>query len=108
VDKIKISDFAKMELRVGTIKNAEKHPNAEKLLVLKVDIGGEMRQLVAGIAKNYKPDELINRQIVIVANLEPAVLRGIESQGMLLAAEDEEGITLLAPDRKTKDGSLVR
>lgn len=108
LEKIKIDDFKKVELRIGTIISAESHPNANKLLVLKVTIGDEERQLVAGIAKSYKPEELVGRQIVVVTNLEHAVLRGVESQGMLLAAEDESGIVLLTPDRKTKEGSLVR
>ena len=86
----------------------EKHPNADKLIVLKVNLGSEERQIVAGISKWYAPEELNGKQVVIIANLEPATLRGIESQGMLLAAEDENGVSIIAPDKKMKNGSLIR
>src|SRR6266540_5799222 len=87
---ITIEEFGKVELRVATIKAAEPHPNADRLLVLKIDLGTEERQLVAGIRAHYTPEELVGKQIVVVANLQPVTLRGVESQGMLLAASDGE------------------
>ena len=82
---ITIEQFGALELRVATVRSAEPHPNADRLLVLRVDLGGEERQLVAGIRAHYTPEELVGKQIVVVTNLQPATLRGVESQGMLLA-----------------------
>ena len=94
---ITIDDFAKVELRVGTVLTAEKVEKADKLLRLTVDIGTEVRQIVAGIAKAYAPETLVGRKVVIVANLAPRKLRGIESQGMIVAASlGEEGQPALA------------
>ena len=84
--KIAIEDFAKVELRVGVVKSAERIQGADKLLKLLVDIGDEVRQVLAGIALAYSPEELIGRKVVIVANLAPRKMRGLESNGMLLAA----------------------
>jgi methionine--tRNA ligase beta chain len=106
--KITIDEFAKVELRVATIKAVEPHPKADRLLVLKIDLGTEERQLVAGIRAHYTPEELIGKQIVVVANLQPAVLRGVESQGMLLAASDGEKIIVLGPEKPIAAGSQVR
>jgi len=105
---ITIEDFGKVELRVATIKAAEPHPNADRLLVLKIDLGTEERQLVAGIRTHYTPEELIGKQIVVVANLQPATLRGVESQGMLLAASDGEQVIVLGPEKPIAPGSKVR
>jgi methionyl-tRNA synthetase len=106
---IAIDDFAKVELRVGKIVAAEKVEKSEKLLKLKVDIGSGERQIVAGIAKSYTPDDLIGKKIVVVANLKPAKLMGIESHGMLLAATDEEGrLSVLTLDREVKQGARVK
>src|SRR5438876_8309320 len=85
---ITYDDFAKLELRVATIVEAKIHPNADKLLVLQVDLGGEKRQICAGIRAFYTPEQLVGKQVVVVANLEPRPLRGEISQGMLLAATD--------------------
>ena len=104
---IKFEDFQKLDLRVGKIVEAERVEGSEKLIKLKVDIGGEERQLVAGIGKVYSPEDLIEKEIIVVANLEPKVLFGIESQGMLLAAEDGDNIALLIPDKELKPGSRV-
>ncbi|MEW6739826.1 MAG: methionine--tRNA ligase [Nitrospirota bacterium] len=105
---IAIDDFAKVELKVGKVISAEKVEKSEKLLKLKVDIGEE-RQIVAGIAKSYTPDDLIGKKIVVVANLKPAKLMGIESHGMLLAATDEEGrLSVLTLDREVKQGARVK
>src|SRR5215470_2825023 len=106
--KITIDEFGKVELRVATIKAAEPHPKADRLLVLKIDLGTEERQLVAGIRAHYTPEELIGKQIVVVANLQPAVLRGVESQGMLLAASDGERVIVLSPEKSIAPGSKVR
>jgi len=106
--EITIDDFARIELRVARVLEAGPHPNAERLLKLKIDVGGEERQLVAGIAAHYKPEDLVGRSIVVVANLKPAKLRGELSQGMLLAAGDGETVSLLAPDRPMPSGAKVR
>ncbi len=103
-----IGDFRKLELVVAQIKEVREHPNADRLYVLKVDTGTEERQLVAGIRLFYAKEDLIGRRIVMVANLEPAVIRGEESRGMLLAASDEKGISILMPDRDVALGSPVK
>jgi methionyl-tRNA synthetase len=95
-DKISIDDFAKIELRVGLVKVAERVPKADKLLRLEVDIGSEVRQVLAGIAEAYAPETLIGRKVVIVANLAPRKLRGMESNGMIVAASLEDGKPVLA------------
>ena len=105
---INIEDFRKLELIVAQIKEVSEHPNADRLYVLKVDTGKEERQLVAGIRKFYTKEQLLGRRVIMVANLEPAVIRGVESQGMALAASDEQGISILAPDRDVVLGSIVR
>lgn len=105
---ITIEDLKKIELRVGKIIEVKDHPNADKLYILIVDLGNEKRQIVSGIKPWYKPEELIGKKIVVVANLEPKVFRGVESQGMLLAAEDEnKNISLLTVDKDIKEGSLI-
>jgi methionyl-tRNA synthetase len=95
VVKIGIEDFAKVEMRVGLVKSAEKVAGADKLLKLMVDVGDEVRQIVAGIATAYQPEELVGRKVVVVANLAPRKLRGVESNGMLLAASTAEGRPVL-------------
>jgi methionyl-tRNA synthetase len=85
-NKIGIEDFAKVEMRVGEVKTAEKVAGADKLLKLMVDIGDEVRQIVAGIAEVYKPEELVGRKVIVVVNLQPRKLRGVESNGMIVAA----------------------
>jgi methionyl-tRNA synthetase len=94
--KISIDDFAKVELRVGLVKVAERVPKADKLLRLEVDIGSEVRQILAGIAEAYAPETLVGRKVVIVANLAPRKLRGMESNGMIVAASLEGGKPVLA------------
>ncbi len=105
---LNIEDFAKIELRVGEIKNVEEHPDAEKLYILKVDMGDEERQLVAGLKKDYKKEELVGKKIVVVTNLKPAKLRGIMSDGMLLAADDGKTVAILSPDKNVKNGARIR
>jgi len=106
---INFEDFKKLELRVAKILEAEKVEGAEKLLKLKIDLGREQRQLIAGIAKYYRPEELIGKEIVVAANLEPKTIFGLESQGMILAARNEQTkeIALLVPDKKVGPGSLI-
>ncbi len=99
VAPISIDEFMKVDLRIAEIKQAEKVEGADKLLKLQLDVGGEPRQIVAGIALHYKPEELIGKKITIVANLKPAKIRGVESHGMLLAASDANGLSVLTLDR---------
>ena len=107
---ITIEQFREVQLRVATVRSAEPHPNADRLVVLRVDLGGEERQLVAGIRAHYDPASLVGRQVVVVANLAPAMLRGVESNGMVLAAADEASgkVVLLRPDEAVAAGSVVR
>ena len=106
---ISIEEFQRLALRVGIVTAAQDHPNADRLLVLTVDVGeGAPRQLIAGIRGSYQASELIGKHVVVVANLKPATLRGIESQGMVLAASDESGIVLLGPERPVRVGSTVK
>jgi len=108
-DQITIDDFTKVKLRIGRVLEAEPVPDSDKLLKLQVIIGGERRQIVAGIRANYQPDELVGRQVVVVTNLKPAKLRGVESQGMLLAAVDEKGgAILLQPEKEAPEGATIR
>ena len=104
---ISIDEFRKIELRVATVKSAEAHPNADKLMVLQIDLGDEQRQICAGIRNHYTPEELVGKQIVVVANLETARLRGLESQGMLLAASDEGRVIVLTPDKPAQPGARI-
>ena len=102
-----IDEFQQVDLRVGKIVSAERVEGSEKLIKLQVDIG-ELRQLVAGIGKAYEPEALVGREIVVVANLEPRTLLGLESQGMLLAAHgDDDAPFLLMPDKEVPPGSAV-
>ena len=107
---VSIQDFIEIDLRVAEIKAVEEHPDADKLLILKIDTGveGVEKQLVAGIKEHYTPEQLIGKKIVIVNNLAPAVIRGIESQGMLLAAKDGNHIVLLTTEKDIKPGSKVQ
>jgi methionyl-tRNA synthetase len=102
-----LNEFQQLDLRVATVIAAEPHPNADRLLVLRIDLGGDERQIVAGIRANYEPSVLVGKQIVVVANLDPAKLRGIESQGMLLAARDGDRVVLMTPDSPVSAGSKV-
>jgi methionyl-tRNA synthetase len=105
---ITIEQFQQVELRVATVKEAAPHPNADRLLVLKVDVGGEERQIVAGIRAHYEPASLVGTQVVVVANLAPATLRGVESQGMLLAASAEGTLAVVRPAAPMPAGAVVR
>ncbi len=106
---ITIDDFAKLDLRVAKVVKAEKVEKADKLLHLTVDVGGEERSIVSGIAKFYTPEEMVGKEVVIIANLAPAKLRGIESQGMILCAEDKDGkVVIVSPEVAVGGGAEVR
>jgi methionyl-tRNA synthetase len=100
--------FAQLDLRVARVVEAREHPNANKLLLLKIRVGDVEKQIVAGIRGHYEPASLVGRLIAVVHNLAPAVIRGEESNGMLLAASDEKGVVLLQPDREIADGSRIK
>lgn len=104
---ITIENFAKVELKIGKVSEAKRVEGSKKLIVMKVDTGEE-RQIVAGIGNAYTPEELIGKRIVVVTNLQPVRLMGVESQGMLLAASDDEGkISIITTDREIKEGSRI-
>ena len=107
VSEIGIEDFAKVELKVGTIVSAEKHPKAERLLVEQIDLGNETRQIVSGIAKNFKPEEIVGKKVIVVTNLKPVKLRGVESQGMILCASNEEDLDILTIVKDLPNGTKV-
>lgn len=103
-----IEEFKKLELIVAQIKEVKEHPNADRLYVLKVDTGKEERQIVAGIRRAYTPEQLVGRRVILVANIEPAVIRGEASNGMLLAASDATSMALVMPDKDISLGSIVK
>ena len=110
-EKISYDLFEKIDLRVGKITNVEDHPKADKLYVLTVDLGEEnTRTIVAGLKKHYKKEDLKNKKAIFVANLAPVKLRGIESDGMILASvsKDESKIIILQPEKDIEQGSKIR
>lgn len=107
VEEISIDDFAKLDLKVAEIISAEKHPDADKLLVFKLKVGNEERQVVSGIAKHYAPEDLIGKKVVMVCNLKPVKLRGVLSQGMILAATKGKKLTLVSTLEDIADGSKI-
>ena len=108
-EEITFEDFSKLELKVGTIVSCEKHPKADKLLVEQIDLGDETRQIVSGIAQFYKPEELLGKKVIVVMNLKPAVLRGVESQGMILcaASEDKKDLDIVTITKELVNGTEV-
>lgn len=104
---ITIEDFKKMELQVAEVTSVSPHPEADRLLVLRVRLGDSERTLVAGIRKHYSESELVGKRVVVVTNLEPASIRGVTSEGMLLAASDSEILTLIVPEREIPSGARV-
>lgn len=108
-EHIKFEDWKKLDLRVGQIKAVKQHPNANKLLILLVDLGkeGQDRQLVAGLKESYTEEELIGKRVIVFSNLEPAVLRGEESAGMVLAAVKNGKVALLSPDKDIELGAKI-
>jgi methionyl-tRNA synthetase len=108
MERINFETFKKIDMRVAKILRAEKVEKADKLLKLQIDLGSEQRQIVAGIAQYYSPEEILGKQIIVVANLEPASIRGVESNGMLLAATDETGkLSLIVPQKEMAAGSKI-
>ncbi len=105
---VSIEEFARLDLRVAEVIAAEKMPKADKLLILKVKLGDEERTVVAGIAQHYTPEELVGKKVVIVANLKPVKLRGVESHGMILAASTDTVVAVLSPDKDLPSGSKVK
>lgn len=103
-----IEDFAKISIKIGTIRSAEKVEGSSKLLKLDVDLGHEKRQILAGIGEKYKPEDLKGKQIPIVANLDPRMLMGMESQGMILAADKNGEPILISPEEEVANGTTVR
>ncbi|GAF71891.1 unnamed protein product [marine sediment metagenome] len=107
---ISFEEFKKLDLRIGKVLSVEDHPNADKLYVLKVDIGGETRQSVAGLKPFLKPEELLNKSVAVIANIEPGKLRGVESQVMVLAVtvdKDNKELMLLVPEKEAPAGSKI-
>ena len=106
---IQYADFEKLDLRVATVVQAEPHPNADKLIVLQIDLGAEKRQIIAGLKAFYEPAALVGKQIVVVANLAPRMMRGLESKGMLLAAssDDHTQVIVLTPAQPIAPGARV-
>jgi methionine--tRNA ligase beta chain len=104
---VSFDDFKKLDIRIGEVLSVEHVPNADKLYVLQVDLGGKQVQLVAGLRQLYKEDELKGKKIVVVTNLDPATIRGVKSEGMLLAAVDGSDVSLLTADRPIRVGSGV-
>ena len=108
-DQISFDEFCKVQLRVGRVVEAADHPNADRLLVLQVDLGDERRQLVAGVKGHYSAEQLVGRNIIVVTNLAPRKMRGLESQGMLLAAStaDHAQVVLLTTAEEIAPGTSV-
>ena len=107
--EVSFTDFQKLEMKVGKVLEAEPIPNSKKLIKLQVDFGGEKRQAVAGLLEYYKPEELVGKSFVFVTNLKPVKLMGVESNCMILAADDGKGkIVLVQPERDIEPGSLIR
>lgn len=103
----KFDDFAKLEMRIGTVVEAERVPGTDRLLKIIVDIGNEKRQVVAGFGHKHKPEELIGKQVPIVLNIEKAVIRGVESNGIFMALDDENA-TLLTPVSNVSNGTKIK
>ncbi|MBD3263670.1 MAG: hypothetical protein GF375_01030 [Candidatus Omnitrophica bacterium] len=105
---VNFDDFSRLELRTGKIMEVESHPDAEKLFVLKVNIGEKAIQLVAGIKPFYSSQELIGKSIVVLVNLEPKDIRGVRSEGMLLAAQAKDDVSLIVPNKDVPEGTIIR
>jgi len=113
MSEIQYDDFAKLDIRIGTVVAAELIPDTDKLIKCTVDfgdppVGGGVRTIVSGIAQWKKPEELVGKQLPYIVNLAPRTLRGVESQGMLLAASDENGVALIFPERSVGNGTKLR
>lgn len=111
MDEIPFDQWKKLDLRVGEIVDVEDHPSADRLYVLKINLGEEERTLVAGLKGHYDKDELVGKKVIVFTNLKPAELRGIKSEGMVLAAVeegDEEKVVLLSPEEDIANGARIR
>ncbi|HLD78155.1 MAG TPA: methionine--tRNA ligase subunit beta [archaeon] len=108
MERIAFSDWERLDIRIGTVTAAERVSGADKLLKLTVDLGEEARQLVAGIALHCAPEQLVGKQVPLLANMEPKKLRGLESDGMLLVAQDGADLVLLHPERAVQNGARMR
>ncbi len=104
---VTLEEFKKLEIKVAIIKEVIDHPNADKLYVITIDLGDKTKQIVVGIKSFYTKEKLLGRRIIVVDNLEPAIIRGVESQGMLLAAKDDLTLSILTTEREVKPGSSV-
>ena len=108
---INYEDFCRLDLRVAKVIEAENHPNADKLICMKIDLGGEQREIIAGLRGYYEPSELVGKEIVVVANLAPRKMRGLESHGMLLAAsnesEGERSLVILTTEKPIEAGAEI-
>ena len=104
---INFEEFEKIDLRVGKVIEAERVDGSDKLLKLQIDLGEEKRQILAGIGKTYTPEELINKVLIVIINLEPRMLMGLESQGMVLAVKDINNLSILVPDKEIIPGSKI-
>jgi len=104
---VSFEEFKKLDLRVARIVDVKEHPDADKLYLVRIDVGDAEKQIVAGIRAYYSPEELVGKKIVVINNLEPATIRGQESNGMLLAAGDGNSIVVLTPDKDMDAGSRV-
>ncbi len=105
MELVGIEDFLKLDIRLAKVLSAERVEGSEKLLRLRVSLGEEERTLMAGIAKHYSPEELVGKKVLILANLKPRKIFGVESQGMVLALSDGENLSLIVPDRDIKEGA---
>lgn len=110
MEEISYDDFAKLDIRIGTVVAAEHIPDTDKLLKCTIDFGEELgtRTIVSGIAQWKKPEELVGKQLPYIVNLAPRMLRGVESQGMLLASSDENGVALFSPERNVPNGTKIK
>ncbi len=106
-NKIPFAEWQKLDFRVAKIIDVKQHPNADKLYLLDVDLGNEKRQLVAGLKQHYKPEELKGKLCVVFTNLEPATIRGIKSEGMILAAVSDMDVVILQPEKDIELGSKI-
>ncbi len=105
---LSFDEFKKMEIKSARILEVKEHPEADRLYIVDIDLGDEKRQIVAGIRAHYSPDDLIGRNIAVVTNLKPAVIRGVESNGMLLAGSDDNTISILTFDKDLAPGSVIK
>jgi len=107
MDLVTFDEFKKLDLRIGKVISVENHPQADKLYIIKIDVGTEVKQSVAGLKPYFTPEQLINKTVAVVANLQPAMLRGMESQVMMLAASAGSEVVLLTPEKPIPAGSKI-